>query len=110
MVEIIEKDEIRLENENSTEIKNNNDNENNDDIKNIEINDKINNDKLNNDKLNSEKINNEKVSIALHRLNAIRFLRELLYLTRSLTIDRRIELYSRFLQKLGTNFYYWCYF
>ena len=46
-----------------------------------------------------------KKAAALHRLNGIRFLRELFYLTRSLNIDRRSELYNRLLQRLGTQLY-----
>ena len=37
------------------------------------------------------------------RHNAIRFLRELFYLTRSLPIDRRSDLYHRMLMQLGTQ-------
>ena len=46
----------------------------------------------------------KKISFAEHRLNAIKFLRELLFLTRSLSTDRRFELYSRLLNKLGHCF------
>ena len=39
----------------------------------------------------------------MQRHNAIRFLRELFYLTRSLPIDRRSDLYHRMLMQLGTQ-------
>ena len=47
----------------------------------------------------------QRAADAAHRFNAVRFLRELFYLTRSLSIDRRSELFNRLLQRLGTQLY-----